>query len=156
MRLHTDALGAAEEPAASPISAEDREFFEKEVRPLLVKRCFECHGGTKPVAGCLEPARVGERGRERTGDHPGQAGRQPADRRDQLSLSGNAASRQGGKLPAEEIAMLTRWVAMGAADPRAGSDILGGMTREEAQQWWAFQPLPRRSRGRYRCGCHTD
>jgi hypothetical protein len=49
---------------------------------------------------------------------------------------------KGGKLPAEEIAVFTKWVQMGAPDPRDGSDLLGGMTREDAQKWWAFQPLP--------------
>src|SRR5690606_30676004 len=38
---------SAEPPAAEKLSEEGREFFEKQVRPLLVKRCFECHGGTK-------------------------------------------------------------------------------------------------------------
>ena len=27
------------------------EFFEKHVRPLLAKRCFGCHGGTKADGG---------------------------------------------------------------------------------------------------------
>ena len=27
--------------------AADLEFFEKEVRPLLVKRCIDCHGPDK-------------------------------------------------------------------------------------------------------------
>ena len=36
---------------AAGIPAEQLEFFEKHVRPLLVKRCFECHGGTKAGGG---------------------------------------------------------------------------------------------------------
>ena len=42
---------SAEPPAAEKFSVEGREFFEKQVRPLLVKRCFECHGGTKAGGG---------------------------------------------------------------------------------------------------------
>src|SRR5687768_2161043 len=42
-------VAAATPPAASSspptFSDESLEFFEKEVRPLLVKRCFECHSG---------------------------------------------------------------------------------------------------------------
>jgi len=41
----------AEESIAEKISTEDRAFFEKEVRPLLVKRCFECHGGSEAEGG---------------------------------------------------------------------------------------------------------
>src|SRR4051794_20082247 len=29
----------------------DDEFFEKDVRPLLVERCHECHGGAKVKGG---------------------------------------------------------------------------------------------------------
>ncbi|HAC90034.1 MAG TPA: hypothetical protein DCF63_05275, partial [Planctomycetaceae bacterium] len=48
----------------------------------------------------------------------------------------------GGKLSDREIAVLTRWVQMGAPDPRDGHDVLGGMSRQDAVKWWAFQPLP--------------
>lgn len=41
----------ADESVAEKISTEDRAFFEKEVRPLLVKRCFECHGGSEAEGG---------------------------------------------------------------------------------------------------------
>ncbi len=51
-------------------------------------------------------------------------------------------AERGGKLPDDEIAILTKWVEMGAPDPRTGSEVLGGMTLDEAESWWAFQPLP--------------
>ncbi len=42
-------------PLLAALPAESRaaedEFFEKRVRPLLVKRCFACHGGTKARGG---------------------------------------------------------------------------------------------------------
>jgi hypothetical protein len=60
------AMGAtlgAEEPAADRISAEDLEFFEKDVRPLLVKRCFECHDGKTTKQGLsLAPANGWQQG----------------------------------------------------------------------------------------------
>ena len=40
-------LAASAAPAADPAPAGD-DFFEKEVRPLLVERCLKCHGETKP------------------------------------------------------------------------------------------------------------
>ena len=41
----------ADETVVEKVSTEDRAFFEKEVRPLLVKRCFECHGGSEAEGG---------------------------------------------------------------------------------------------------------
>src|SRR5262247_2507387 len=32
---------------APSFGAADLDFFEKKVRPLLVQRCFECHGGAE-------------------------------------------------------------------------------------------------------------
>jgi hypothetical protein len=49
---------------------------------------------------------------------------------------------KGGKLSDEEIAVLTRWVGLGAPDPRDDAVKTGGMSDAEAKSWWAFQPLP--------------
>src|SRR5687768_15074765 len=35
----------------SEFSTADLEFFEKEVRPILVARCYECHSGKKDQGG---------------------------------------------------------------------------------------------------------
>jgi hypothetical protein len=58
--LNADAMLNAKEPTVLVVSAEDHEFFEKQVRPLLVKRCFECHGGTKAAGGSFthKPTRL--------------------------------------------------------------------------------------------------
>src|ERR1700729_1474864 len=42
------AAGSVAAAAADPKAAE---FFEKEVRPLLVEQCVKCHGGTKTGGG---------------------------------------------------------------------------------------------------------
>src|SRR5271157_5470868 len=42
--VHSVALG--DEPAPAAV-----EFFEKEVRPLLVEHCSKCHGGEKTKGG---------------------------------------------------------------------------------------------------------
>ncbi|MBM4002475.1 MAG: DUF1549 domain-containing protein [Planctomycetes bacterium] len=143
--LLCSSFAAAEDRVAvSPISDEDRTFFEKEVRPLLVKRCFECHGGTKAhgglsLASASGWAKGGESGPAIIPGKPDES--RLIDAVNYRSLEMPPADK-GGKLPAEEIALLTKWVAMGAPDPRDGSDVLGGMTREEARSWWAFQPIP--------------
>ena len=137
-------LFSADEPAAEPLSAEDRDFFEKQVRPLLVKRCLACHGGTKAGGGLsLETAAGWRKGGE---GGPAIVPGKPdesllIDAINYRSLEMPPAAK-GGQLPADEIAILTKWVARGAPDPRDGRDVLGGMSRDEAAKWWAFQPLP--------------
>ena len=44
--------------AETPNSA-DGEFFEKEVRPLLVEHCFKCHGNGKAKGGLSLSSREG-------------------------------------------------------------------------------------------------
>jgi mono/diheme cytochrome c family protein len=137
-------MAAEDRTAEKQISVEDRDFFEKQVRPLLVKRCFECHGGTKAAGGLSLAtakgwAKGGENGPAIVPGKPEESRLINAINYRELEMP---PADNGGKLPAEEIAILTKWVAMGAPDPRDGSDVLGGMTREEAQNWWAFQPIP--------------
>jgi hypothetical protein len=58
-------IAFADDPVPSPLSVEDRDFFEKQVRPLLVRRCLECHGGTKAAGGfSLQSAKAWQRGGE--------------------------------------------------------------------------------------------
>lgn len=129
---------------AQDAAAKSLEFFEKEVRPLLVKRCYECHSGTKTSGGLALDSRAGWQKGGETGPVilPGKPDE---------SLLINAINYrsvemppkdQGGKLTAEEIQVLTEWVRLGAPDPREQVEKLGGMSRDEAKSWWSFQPLP--------------
>lgn len=142
------ALGAnlawADDPVLNEPSAHNIDFFEKQVRPLLVKRCYECHGGTKAKGGLsLETAAGWKKGGE-TGPAivPGKPDQSLLiDAINYRSMEMPPADK-GGKLSADEIGILTAWVEMGAPDPRDGSELLGGMTRQAAKSWWAYQPLP--------------
>jgi hypothetical protein len=137
-------VAKGDDPAPAPISAVDQEFFEKQVRPLLVKRCFECHSGTTTHGGLsLQTAKAWREG--------GDSGPAIIPGNPEASLLIAAVEHRslqmppldrGGPLPHEEIEVLKKWVSMGAPDPRQGTEILGGMTREEAEKWWAFQALP--------------
>jgi hypothetical protein len=122
----------------------DDAFFEKQIRPLLIKRCYSCHAGTKNNGGLSLQTRAGwEKGGE---SGPAIIPSKPDD-----SLLIDAINYRdlemppkdkGGKLPDEEIALLTKWVQLGAPDPRTASIKLGGMPIELAKSWWSFQPLP--------------
>ena len=132
---------------ATSLSAADTDqfaFFESEVRPLLVKRCYKCHSGSKAGGGLsLETAagwqKGGESGPAIVVGKPNDSLLIDAINYRSLEMPPKDAS---GKLSVEEIAVITKWVASGALDPRTSTASIGGMTREAAKSWWAFQPLP--------------
>lgn len=121
----------------------DEEFFERQIRPLLVKRCYACHSGTRNSGGLSLEHKPGW---QRGGDSgPAIVPGKPDD-----SLLIDAINYRslempppdkGGKLSDSEIRLLTDWVKQGAFDPRLPAARLGGMTREMADTWWSFQPL---------------
>lgn len=132
--------------AGSVVFASDKiddEYFERHVRPLLVKRCIECHRGEKKSGGLSLESRAdwmrgGDSGAViRPGD--------PENRRliDALQYGSleMPPADAGGQLSASEIEVLSRWVRMGAPDPRVGTASIGGMNVAQAKSWWSFQPL---------------
>src|SRR2546423_12162749 len=99
------------------------EFFEREIRPLLVARCQSCHG-EKKVRGGL---RLTERSAALKG---GDSGPALVPGKPEQSLITRAVGYQGdlkmpptGKLSDREIAQLKRWVAQGAPWPEAARPV---------------------------------
>ena len=129
------------------ISAEQAEFFEREVRPLLVKHCFQCHSAkSKPLQGGL---RLDTRQGLRKG---GESGPVIVPGKPDESLFIDAVRHDGiqmppkRKLPSREIRILERWVALGAPDPRSGGPSLSAVAPDSpaARAWWAFRPFESR------------
>ncbi|HAC89011.1 MAG TPA: hypothetical protein DCF63_00035, partial [Planctomycetaceae bacterium] len=100
-------------------SSADIEFFEKQIRPILIDRCYECHSGVERAGGLsLESREQIFQG--------GDSG--PALQDDPIndSLLLRAVSYQNadlqmppsGKLSDSEIDALNLWVSRGAPDPR--------------------------------------
>jgi hypothetical protein len=125
--------------------AADDEFFETKIRPLLANRCFECHGEKK------QQGKVRLDQRAAVFDE-GPAGKivvpsKPAESRLLQVIAYDPNDTQmppKGKLPAEEIALLTEWVTRGAAWPESAKpqtetpEASSGKPREPH---WAFQPI---------------
>jgi hypothetical protein len=136
---------AGEPPGADPSG---EEFFEKQVRPILSDNCFECHGGEKKHKGNL---RLDSRqGLLKGGDSgPAIIPGQPSQ-----SLLVKAIGYQDAelrmpprsKLPGDKIAILSRWIEMGAPWPNT---TIAKKSERDAQSWtiaerarhWAFQPI---------------
>jgi cytochrome c553 len=128
--------------AAEP-SAAGVEYFEKKVRPLLVKHCYECHSDKKQQGGLRLDSREGwAKG--------GDSGAAIAPGEPDNSLVLQALRYEGyemppsGKLKGEEIAVFEQWIKMGAPDPRneAPPAVVAAKSTdlETGRQNWAYRP----------------
>ncbi len=139
--------------AASPaaeITADDEAFFEKQVRPLLVARCYQCHGDLQEPKGGL---RLTSREAILKGGDSGPAavpGRAAESRLiAAINYDGLEMPPEGKKLAGEQIATLTRWVERGLSWPRIDPAAEKSMRRAaEADRiaaaqraFWSLQPL---------------
>ncbi|MGE5195081.1 MAG: c-type cytochrome domain-containing protein, partial [Deltaproteobacteria bacterium] len=104
----------------TPPSAADVEFFEKKIRPLLVLRCYECHVDQgKGVKGGLH---LDSRTGLLTGGDSGPAV-VPGKPAESLLVEAINYAQEGvqmpprGKLPENEIDLLSEWVRRGAPFP---------------------------------------
>jgi hypothetical protein len=126
-----------------------RAFFEQQIRPLLVKHCYECHSrSAKKRKGGLA---LDGRDALRKGGDSGPV-IVPGDPKSSLLIQAvhydglEMPPKKKGKLSEREIAALERWVRMGAPDPRTETTAAPGRTSwEEAltqrRQWWSLQPV---------------
>lgn len=124
-------------------------FFESDVRPILVKRCYDCHSKTKQKGGL----RVDHIGYLKTGGDTGPALVPGQPEKSALVEAIHYSNddfkmppkNNGGKMPDAEIATLEKWIKMGAPwpdDDSAGKVVVtaGGFT-EEQRKYWFFQPV---------------
>ncbi|MFM8582254.1 MAG: DUF1549 domain-containing protein, partial [Planctomycetaceae bacterium] len=131
-------------------AAEEVEFYEAKIRPLLAERCGACHSGQRPnpkaglrldlAAGWLTGGASG----------PAVVPGMPA-----KSLLLTAVKRLGPAMPPEgpaltesQIADLTRWIERGAHAPErpvTEQPVAGGATTgpdfHQARRWWSLQPV---------------
>jgi len=119
-------------------------FFDQEVLPLLKERCFECHSHSAKIKGGL--ALDVRSGWETGGDHgPAVA---PGKLDESLLIEAVRYTNPDmemppkGKLAAAEIAVLEKWVSLGAPDPRTAPVAKERVIDLEAgRQFWAFRPV---------------
>jgi hypothetical protein len=118
------------------------EFFEKRVRPVLVERCYECHGEKKQKGGL----RLDSAAAVRAGGDSG-AVLVPGQPEKSLLIKVISWSDPDlqmppkNKLPDAEIAVLTEWVKMGAPDPRTNQSSQIANLKSQPTNHWAYQPL---------------
>ena len=145
--LTASLLIAAKVAGADAPRPEDLEFFENEIRPLLSRNCFECHGEKeKPGGGVRLDSRAailrgGESGPVVTPGKPAESLLIDAVRYRSVEMPPQ------GKLPDDQIAKLARWVEMGLPWPegdKPAEPAPRGKPFEitaAQRQFWAFQPI---------------
>lgn len=127
--------------------AADLEFFESKVRPILVKRCYECHSAEKadPQGGL----RLDSHAALLKGGDTGKA-IVPGDPKkslliDTINYGELYQMPPKNKLPPEEIAILTTWVEKGAPwTPEADNSNNTAKKFDLAarkQSHWCWQPI---------------
>ena len=133
-------------------NAQQLEFFEKQVRPLLVTHCYECHAGQKIKGGLSVESR---HRMIQGGDTSGAI--VPSDPDKSLLIEAVRYQNPDLQMPPKnrlsnsEIAILERWILDGAVDPRSddvaqsmGADAAGaavGMSIEAGRDFWSFRPV---------------
>ncbi len=118
-------------------------FFEREVRPILVEHCYECHSGGKEIKGGLV---LDSREGWTVGGDSGPA-LVPGDVDGSLLIQSiryddpHLEMPPKTRLPASAVRALEKWVAMGAPDPREGTvkKASTGMSVEEGRKFWAYR-----------------
>ena len=139
-------VGASVAPAAEP-TREQAEFFEKSVRPLLIEKCYSCHSDAqkKHKGGLVVDSLAGLQQGGDTGPAlvPGNPDKS-------LIVEAVRYTNEDmqmppkGKLADAEIAILTKWVKLGAPWPNAKATTnrrVPGTITEEDRNWWAFRPM---------------
>ncbi len=138
--------------SVAELSAQDLQFFESKVRPLLIKHCYQCHAseGGRIRGGLVLDTRDGWM----LGGISGPAV-VPGDPDASLLLEAVRGEDPDFQMPPNrrlgeaEVAIFEEWVRRGAPDPRVpdpdATDASpvpgGGVPKEAAEDHWAFAPV---------------
>ena len=125
--------------------ADDHAWFEQNVRPLLIRHCYECHSpdaGNEMKGGLALHNRAGwmaggESGPAIVPGKPNESLFIEAIRYESLEMPPK------GRLSDAEVAIFEEWVQRGAPDPREGDhkpQTKQQIDFEKARDFWAFQP----------------
>ena len=134
-------------PTLATATPEQVTFFENEVRPLLANNCFECHSATakKLQAGLRVDSlkgilRGGDSGPAIEPGKPGESMIMSAVRYEDFEMP------PGGKLAPKDVAILDKWISMGAPWPEEPEPKMG-VSRQEFDwqqrkiEHWCWQAI---------------
>ena len=137
------------DPAHAEKMQEGLSLFKAQVRQVLIDQCVDCHGGAEVESGLDLATR---KGLVRGGSHgasivPGKA----IDSNVVRFISHKEKPympHEADKLPAEQIAAISRWIDLGAPydkplveNPRDPDSWTAKVVDAKAREFWSFQPL---------------
>ncbi|MBP7951370.1 MAG: PSD1 domain-containing protein [Verrucomicrobiales bacterium] len=125
-------------------SAEQIQFFESKIRPVLVENCHRCHGPEHQNNGLRLDSRAAivrgsDYGAVVTAGNPDASKLIHAIRQDQPGVE--AMPRKASKLPQEAIDALTEWVKQGLPWPPESATPAFGSGASDPAQHWAYQKV---------------
>lgn len=125
--------GLGQESTGAPVQ------FDRDIAPVLSASCTGCHNDRTRTSGLSLQSPEGILAGGNRGAAV-EAGR-PDDSRliQALTHSGDLKMPPAGKLPAEQIALLRRWVALGLPGMKAAK----ASTARRGSDHWSFQPIVR-------------
>lgn len=137
----------ATEMAHAGISADQLNFFEKKIRPVLVEHCYKCHSSDseKIKGGLTLDTKQGSLLGGESG-HPGITPGSLAESSIYEAMTWANEEMQmppKNKLPAEVLALFKQWIEMGAPDPREQkvANTSGGkreINMEDGRKHWSL------------------
>ncbi len=132
--------------AAHALPAEQIEFFEKRIRPVLVEQCQECHGAEKQKGGLRLDSREGwQKGGDSGAILTSGDAQSPLLRAIRHEDPDLEMPKKRPKLDAAVIADFERWVQLGAPDPRDKPSATAARPwpelLTERKAWWSLQPV---------------
>ena len=133
-------------------SAQQLEFFESRIRPVLAQECYECHSESgKQKGGLLLDSRPGWQAGGDTGEAilPGNPSASLLLQSIRQTHEDLKMPKNGAKLDDSVIADFEKWIAEGAYDPREQAPNAEQLAKEtdwsavlqRRKQWWCFQPI---------------
>jgi hypothetical protein len=128
-------------------SAEQAQFFETKVRPILVENCQRCHGEKKQSGGLRLDSAAGLLAGGESGPAvvPGEPEKSPLV---EAINYGGLQMPPDARLKIEQVNLLTEWVKIGVPWPGSSDVALqprkpGFVITDADRQWWSFQPVRR-------------
>lgn len=137
------AAGLGSEVRGEVFAPEQIESFEKLVRPLLVERCYDCHGAHRHENGL----RLDSRAAILRGSDYGKVVEvgNPAGSKLIQAVRGAAGvekmPKKGTALSESEVAILEKWIADGLPWPEGEAVAEAGHGKADPAQHWAFKPI---------------